>query len=175
MVESIGVDKARQYIEDADLILYVVDSSIALDENDHEIIGMLKNKNSIILYNKSDLDPVVSIGEIQDLIGDTHIIKTSALKQEGLDEFKKTVRDMFISGKIDPSNEVIITSLRHKEALKEAVLSFENVKNSVKNGLPEDFYTVDLMNAYSSLGGIIGEEVDDDLVNKIFSEFCMGK
>ncbi len=175
VVESIGVDKARQYIEDADLILYVVDSSIALDENDHEIIGMLKNRNSIILYNKSDLDPVVSIGEIQDLIGDTHIIKTSALKQEGLDEFKKTVRDMFISGKIDPSNEVIITSLRHKEALKEAVLSFENVKNSVKNGLPEDFYTVDLMNAYSSLGGIIGEEVDDDLVNKIFSEFCMGK
>lgn len=175
VVESIGVDKARQYIEDADLILYVVDSSLALDENDHEIIGMLKNRNSIILYNKSDLDPVVSIGEIQDLIGDTRIIKTSALKQEGLDEFKKTVRDMFISGKIDPSNEVIITSLRHKEALKEAVLSFENVKNSVKNGLPEDFYTVDLMNAYSSLGGIIGEEVDDDLVNKIFSEFCMGK
>ena len=92
-----------------------------------------------------------------------------------LDEFKKAVRNMFISGRIDPSNEVIITSLRHKEALKEAAYSLENVKNSVNNGLPEDFFTVDLMNAYSSLGSIIGEEVDDDLVNKIFSEFCMGK
>ena len=175
VVESIGVDKARQYIEDADLILYVVDSSISLDENDHEIISMLKDRNSIVLYNKSDLDPVVSIDEIRKLTGDTHVIKTSALMQEGLNEFKKTVKDMFISGRIDPSNEVIITSLRHKEALKETALSLENVKNSVKNGLPEDFYTVDLMNAYSSLGSIIGEEVDDDLVNKIFSEFCMGK
>ncbi|MCR4788830.1 MAG: tRNA uridine-5-carboxymethylaminomethyl(34) synthesis GTPase MnmE [Lachnospiraceae bacterium] len=174
-VESIGVNRARQYLDNADLILFVVDSSVALDENDLEIKDLLKGKKSIVLYNKSDLEPVVSIEDIRALIPDACVIRTSALSGDGYEEFKNAVKDMFIKGNIDVGNEIIITNLRHKEALKEASDSLKNVKDSLDNSLPEDFYTVDLMNAYLFLGSIIGEEVDDDLVNKIFSEFCMGK
>jgi len=176
VVEKIGVTKAKKYAMDADLIVYVVDSSVPLDENDLDILELIRDKKSIILYNKSDLDSKVSLEELSSRISsDTKIIKTSTKENTGFDEFSKAVEDLFFQGKIGNDQEVMITNMRHKQALSESLLSLQEVKNSLINRMPEDFYSIDLMNAYASLGRIIGEEIDDDLVTEIFSKFCMGK
>ena len=176
VVEKIGVTKAKKYAMDADLIVYVVDSSVPLDENDLDILELIRDKKSIILYNKSDLDSKVSLEELSSRISsDTKIIKTSTKENTGFDEFSKAVEDLFFQGKIGNDQEVMITNMRHKQALSESLLSLQEVKNSLINQMPEDFYSIDLMNAYASLGRIIGEEIDDDLVTEIFSKFCMGK
>lgn len=178
-VEKIGVEKAFSYIDDADLILYVVDSSAILDDNDKAIVDRIAGKKVIVLYNKTDLDSVVSTENVENLFAsdsiDLKIIKTSATMNIGYDDFENTLYDMFKLGEIESSNEIVITNLRHKEAIDSSIDSLRMVRNSIDMSMPEDFLTIDLMTAYTSLGKIIGEEVDDDLVNTIFSEFCMGK
>lgn len=176
IVEQIGVDKAKKYAEDADLIIYVIDSSISLDENDIQIMKMIKDKKCIILFNKSDLDNQISIEQIKEKIGDQNIIiKTSTRNYSGIDQFKNTIKHMFLHGDIFFNDELVITNIRHKEALQEALESLDQVSKSLDLDMPEDFYSIDLMNVYSSLGRIIGEEAGDDLINEIFSKFCMGK
>lgn len=179
IVEKIGVDKAKDKAFNADLIIYVVDSSKELDHDDLVIMDLLVHKKSIILLNKSDLDTVVSLDDmkkaIKDFEEDCVILNTSMTEDEDLKELEDTMKNMFIHGKIDMNEEVTITNIRHKEALTEAKESLQLVKQSLIDGMPEDFYSIDLMNAYTSLGKIIGEEVGEDLVNEIFSKFCMGK
>lgn len=175
IVEQIGVKKALEYSKDADLIIYVVDSSTVLDDNDIHIQSILKDKKSLVLYNKSDLESKVSIEDIEKLLPGIAVIKTSAILEEGLDELSLVIKDMFVKKEIQNSNEVVITSLRQKESLMNAKASLEQVLVSLDNDMPEDFYSIDLMSAYSYLGNIIGEEISDDLVNEIFSKFCMGK
>ena len=176
IVEQIGVDKAKKYAEDADLIIYVIDSSISLDENDVQIMEMIKDKKCIVLFNKSDLDQQISVEQIKEKIGNQNtIIKTSTKNYSGIDQFKNTIKHMFLHGDISLNDELVITNIRHKEALQEAAESLDQVNKSLDLDMPEDFYSIDLMNAYSSLGRIIGEEVEDDLINEIFSKFCMGK
>ena len=174
IVEKIGVEKARDMAKDADLILYVVDSSIPLDENDEEIISMLSDKKAIVLYNKTDLDSAVDIDALGKKTGHK-VIPVSAVEEKGIRELEEEIRGMFFSGNLSFNDEVYITNARHKEALEEAEKSLELVKNSIRMGMPEDFFSIDLMNAYESLGKIIGEAVGEDLVNEIFSKFCMGK
>lgn len=177
-VEKIGVEKARKYAAEADLIIYIVDSSVDLDERDEEILEILKDKHFIVLLNKSDLDTAVTEKEIREKLSyfsDYEVIKISALQHQGIEEFEETVKKMFFNGKVSFNNEVVITSMRHKEALMEAKESLFMVKQSIENEMSEDFYSIDLMNAYAALGKIIGEEVGDDLVNEIFEKFCMGK
>lgn len=176
VVEKIGVERAKEYAEKADLILYVVDASVPLDESDEDIITVIQNKKVIILLNKSDLDIVVSEEELKDKFNsDIKLIRTSTKENIGLDEFEEVVKDMFFHGEIKSNNEVIITNMRHKEALMDAEKSLQMVMRSLEDHMPEDFYSIDLMSAYSSLGTIIGEEVGENLVNEIFSKFCMGK
>lgn len=176
VIEKIGVEKAKKYLQDADLIIYVVDSSVPLDENDYDIINMIQNKKCIILFNKSDLISKVSLEEIKNLLDkNVIIIKTSTKENTGIVDFEDAVKKLFFNGEIYFENEIMITNLRHKEALQETLESLMQVNKSLEAGMPEDFYSIDLMNAYSSLGKIIGEEVSDDLVNEIFSKFCMGK
>lgn len=175
IVEQIGVKKALEYSKDADLIIYVVDSSTVLDDNDIHIQSILKDRKSLVLYNKSDLESKVSIEDIEKLLPGIAVIKTSAILEEGLDELSLVIKDMFVKKEIQNSNEVVITSLRQKESLMNAKASLEQVLVSLDNDMPEDFYSIDLMSAYSYLGNIIGEEISDDLVNEIFSKFCMGK
>ena len=190
IVEKIGVDKAMKQAEDADLLLYVVDSSKPLDQDDFSIMKLMTEKRSIILMNKSDLDEVVSCEDMkkqmQDIINtnnDTNnnegnnqiIIQTSMKDDTGLDILIDSIKKLFINGKIEYNNEANITNIRHKEALSDAFESLKLVKQSLADEMPEDFLSIDLMNAYTSLGKIIGEEVEDDLVNEIFSKFCMGK
>ncbi len=184
-VEKIGVEKAKTISEEADLILYVMDSSVPLDENDEEIIRLIKDKKIIILLNKSDLTEIVDKDAVEELIDKVigkdrenraiAMIRISARENEGLDALTAFIRDMFFHGKIVYNDEIYITSARHKEALLEALASMRQVQASLEKEMPEDFYSIDLMNAYAALGRIIGEEVEDDLVNEIFSKFCMGK
>ncbi len=179
IVEKIGVDRARDKARDADLIIYVVDSSQNLSEDDFKIMDLMSDKKSIILLNKSDLNTVISMEYMEEVCKDFKedyvILNTSMTEESGLKELEETMKEMFIHGKIDINEEVTITNLRHKEALTESKDSLMLVKKSLLDEMPEDFYSIDLMNAYAALGRIIGEEVGEDLVNEIFSKFCMGK
>lgn len=174
VVEKIGVEKAKKYLGDADLIIYVVDTSTALDENDFEIMELLQDRNAIVLLNKSDLAPITTAEEIASHL-DKKLISISAKEQTGLEELEEEIKNMFFSGEVSFNDEVYITNIRHKTALQEAVSSLHLVLQSIEDEMPEDFYSIDLMNAYEVLGTIIGEAVEDDLVNEIFSKFCMGK
>lgn len=176
VVEKIGVNKAENAVKDADLVLYVVDSSVPLDENDRHILKMIDGKKTIILLNKSDLTSVVTEEDIrQNKSAAGTIIKTSMKDRVGIELFIETVKDMFFHGDITYNDEVYITNIRHKEALQNAYDSLLQVHKSIEENMPEDFYTIDLMGAYEKLGLIIGESVEDDLINEIFSKFCMGK
>ena len=176
MVEKIGVQRAKEYAKEADLILYVADSSTKLDENDEEIIELLKGKKSIILLNKSDLSPVITEEILKEKTEREHpVISVSAKEEKGMDELEDTLKRMFMEGKITFNDEVYITNMRHKAALMDSRTSLLQVERSIEMDMPEDFFSIDLMSAYESLGSIIGEAVEDDLVNEIFSKFCMGK
>lgn len=173
-VEQIGVSRAKEQADAADLILYVVDGSCGLNENDEEILELLQEKKGIILLNKSDLETVVTEEMIREKT-DHPVISISAKKGLGLKELEKTIRELFFQGRVSFNDELVITNVRHKVALEEARKSLLMVENSIEQGMPEDFYTIDLMGAYSSLGLILGEEMGEDLVQEIFSKFCMGK
>lgn len=179
-VEKIGVTRAKEFAKDADLIVYVVDSSVALDDSDKEIIDLVKDKKTIILLNKTDLEPITDENTLKKALGEDslnicHIIKTSTKNNIGIDIFEETIKDMFFEGNISVEDEIYITSIRQKENLYDTKKSLELVRQSLMDDMPEDFYSIDLMNAYTSLGMMIGEEVEDDLVQEIFSKFCMGK
>lgn len=173
-VEKIGVDKAIDTINDADLILYIVDGSVPLSDNDHTIMDKLHGKKVITIINKNDMDVVVDKLWITQNI-DTKIVELSAKERTGRDELYNILKEMFFNNELSYNDEIYITSLRHKNLLLETKESLNKVLESIDLNMGEDFFTIDLMSAYASLGKIIGEELEDDLVNKIFSEFCMGK
>ena len=188
VVEKIGVDKAREYASRADLIIAVIDASTPLDENDLEILGMTCDKPSVILLNKSDLEMVVTEKDVENAIFEanparnenvstskTPVIEISAKELLGIDEFESIIKNLFFAGNLSFNDEIYITNLRQKTALEDAYHSLLKVKESIENGMPEDFYSIDLMAAYESLGSITGETAGEDLVNEIFSKFCMGK
>ncbi len=173
-VESIGVDKAKKYAKDADLIIFVADCTRPLDHNDEEIIELIRDKKVIVLLNKSDMKAVLEPEDIKEKIN-CSVVNISAKNHTGLDELEKAVKNMFFDGQISFNEEIYITNIRHKNLLKEALDSLYLVKDGILSGVSEDFLTIDMMNAYEKLGLIIGEEVEDDLADQIFSKFCMGK
>ena len=173
-VESIGVKKKKKYAQDADLVIFVVDSSRPLDKNDDDIISLIQNKNVIVLLNKSDMEQVVKPEDLKNL-NKFSMVSISAKNETGLDKLEHAIKDMFFNGEISFNEEIYITNVRHKTLLKEALDSLHMVKDGINQGMSEDFLTIDLMTAYEKLGMIIGEEVEDDLADRIFSKFCMGK
>lgn len=174
VVEQIGVERARKQAEDADLILYVADSSRVLDESDEEILKLLEDKKALVLLNKSDLAPVITPQIMRERTGHP-VLVISAKEGAGIQELEEKIRSLFFRGEVDFNDEVLITNLRQKQALMDASKSLSMVIESIENGMPEDFFTIDLKDAYTSLGFIIGEEIGDDLANEIFGKFCMGK
>lgn len=174
IVEKIGVGKAIENAKDADLILYVVDASIPLDENDREIIELLRDKKAVVILNKTDLEQVVKEEDLNVLVKHP-IVSISAKEEEGIDCLEQQIKELFFTGNLTFNDEIYITNMRHKAALEEAKKSILLVEKSIDMGMPEDFYSIDLMNAYETLGSIIGEAVGEDLVNEIFSKFCTGK
>ena len=174
VVENIGVSKAKEYAEKADLILYVVDGTKKMDEADEEIWPILENKKVIILLNKSDLDNMITKEELEEKF-DFPVIPISAKEETGINLLEDTLKEMFFQGELSFNDEIYITNMRHKEAIQNAYESMQLVEGSILDGMPEDFFSIDLMNAYKALGIVIGEEIKDDLANEIFSKFCMGK
>lgn len=174
IVEKIGVERAKKYANDADLIIYVVDALVPLDANDEDIIQMILDKNVIVLLNKTDMHPVITEESLKARL-DKPVLSISAKENIGIDILEDTIKNMFFHGRINMNEEVFITNVRQKEAIGRADESLRMVLQSIRDGMPEDFYSIDLMSAYSSLGEVIGVEVGEDLVNKIFSDFCMGK
>lgn len=174
VVEKIGVEKAKEYAKEADFIIYVVDASQPFDDNDSQICKLLQDKKSLVLLNKSDLQPVITKEEMEEKTG-KDVILISARENSGIDQMAEKIKDMFLQGEINFNEEIMITNLRHKNLLEAALESLKQVQVSIENQMPEDFYSIDLMSAYASLGCIIGEEVEDDLVEEIFHKFCMGK
>ena len=188
VVEKMGVEKAKAYAEKADLLVCVIDASSHLDENDLDILRMLDGKPSVILLNKSDLDTKIKGKDIKEALyainpakyrenalDKLSIIEISAKENLGIDRFEGIIENLFFAGKLAFNNEIYITNVRQKTALKEAYDSLRKVVESIRNGMPEDFYSIDLMDAYEALGSITGETIGEDLVNEIFSKFCMGK
>lgn len=173
-VEQIGVERAKGHAKDADLLLYVVDASVELDENDREIMELLKGRKAIVLLNKSDLNLVVEKERLEAMT-EAPVLSISAREETGLDLLETQIREMFFQGEISFNDEVYITNMRQKRALEEALESLEMVEKSIQMGMPEDFFSIDLMSAYERLGRITGEAVGEDLVNEIFSKFCTGK
>lgn len=174
VIEQIGVSRAKEAAEEADLIIYVVDGACMLDENDEKIMDMIRNRRAIILLNKTDLDLVVGKEYLEEKTGHP-VIAVSAREETGIEELEKMVSDLFLQGKIDFNDEVVITNVRHKRALENTRDSLKMVIKGIEEGVPEDFLTIDLMEAYEKLGLIIGESVEEDLVDEIFGRFCMGK
>ena len=192
MIEKIGVERALENASDADLIIYVVDASRPLDDNDLKIIDYIYARKTIILLNKNDLKMKIMQEYLQKIIKERHeiiesnqknnnrnknisIISISAKEEKGLDQFGNLLKEMFFNGELHFNDEIYITNLRQKDALQRAYESLKKVKESIEMGMPEDFYSIDLMDAYESLGEITGETIGEDLVNEIFSKFCMGK
>jgi len=174
IVEKIGVDKAKEYAGQADVVIYVVDGSKELDENDCHIIEMIRDQKVIILLNKSDLEKQVSKEQISEYL-DKPIIEISAKEETGIKELEQLLKEMFFQGEISFNDEIYITNIRQKSVLSDARNSLLKVNESIENNMPEDFYSIDLIDAYESLGMITGETMGEDLVNEIFSKFCMGK
>ena len=192
VVERIGVNRARSIIDKADLILFVMDASCPLDDNDRDILEMIHKKKSLILLNKSDLDQIITkedvVNELElaknskssikselNYAKKSAIIEISAKEQKGIDRLEEKIKEMFFEGEISFNDEIYITNVRHKVALISAYESLSKVNESIEMNMPEDFYSIDLMDAYESLGNITGETIGEDLVNEIFSKFCMGK
>ena len=174
VVERMGVDRARKAAAGADLIIYVVDASRPLDENDREIMEFIRDKKAVVLLNKTDLQVVISPEWLAEECGQK-VIPISAKEETGIDALEEEIRRLFYHGEIRFNDQITITNVRQKAALEEGAASIRLVLQSIAEGLPEDFYSIDLMNAYERLGTIIGEAVEDDLVNEIFGKFCMGK
>lgn len=173
-VEQIGVERARACARDADLVLFVVDAATDFDQNDEEILEIIREKNVIVLLNKTDLETVVSEQDMKEKINQP-VISISAKEETGIERLETAIKDMFYEGELSFNDQIYITNTRQRAALEAALESMKRVLASIGDGLPEDFFSIDLMDAYGELGTIIGESVGEDLVNEIFGRFCMGK
>ena len=175
VIEKIGVDKAKEYAKEADLIVFVVDTSRPLDEDDYEILQIIQDKKVIALFNKQDLAVAADLKTLKEELGQIPVIETSIVENTGLDQFVSTVREMFYKKEINFNDQVYITNARQKSALAAAEDALTKAMDSINMGMSEDFFTIDMMEAYTQLGLLIGETVEDDLADEIFSRFCMGK
>ena len=174
LIEKIGVDKAKELLKKADLVLYVVDTSDPLTKDDEEIMQLIEGKQTIVLLNKADLEQVVTKENLKGK-GFDQIVQISAKEQTGIEELYQLIQDIFFEGHVSFNDEIYLTNMRHKTEVSEALKSLSMVLQSIEDGMPEDFFSIDLLDAYEHLGFITGESVGEDLVNEIFAEFCMGK
>ncbi len=175
-IERIGVDRAREKARNADLILYVADSTIPFDQEDRDILESLQDKKVILLLNKSDLEQVTREEELRkQTSGKYPVFSISVRENLGMDHLEEQIKNMFFQGELTFNDQVYITNARQKNLLKQAADSLERVKESIKMDMPEDFYSIDLTGAYDALGKIIGESSGEDVIDEIFGSFCMGK
>lgn len=175
MIERLGVERSKAFFNKADLVILVIDAGEALRREDRELMGYVKERKAIVILNKTDLDPEVSEREIRDLMGDKPIVRTSLVKGTGLEDLEATIVEMVYSGEVFERGDALITNMRQKQALEKASRSLREALAITRERMAYDFIEVDLKNAYAYLGEITGETVEDDILDKIFSEFCLGK
>ncbi|GMQ63854.1 tRNA uridine-5-carboxymethylaminomethyl(34) synthesis GTPase MnmE [Vallitalea maricola] len=175
IVEKIGVNKSEELVEEADLIIMMLDASSDLTEEDRYIFNLIKNKKTIVLLNKIDLPVRITEEFVYKEVKNTRVISTSLKDNKGLDDIEKAIKDMFLIGDINFNDNLYITNIRHKVSLENAIDSLNSVKESIEMGMPEDCWSIDLKNSYDYLGEITGDSVSDDIIHQIFSQFCLGK
>lgn len=175
VVEKIGVEKSRESFSTADLVIMVLDVSRKLSEEDMEILESLKNKKTIVLLNKMDLEPQIELEKIEEFVNSEDIIKISALKHQGIEELQDKIEAMVYHGSVKNSSNLMITNSRHKDALFKAYESINDAISAIEQRMPYDFIEVDFKNIWDYLGYINGDTVREDLLDTIFANFCIGK
>lgn len=175
VVEKIGVEKSRESFSTADLVIMVLDASRKLSEEDMEILESLKNKKTIVLLNKMDLEPQIELEKIEEFVNSEDIIKISALKHQGIEELQDKIEAMVYHGSVKNSSNLMITNSRHKDALFKAYESINDAISAIEQRMPYDFIEVDFKNIWDYLGYINGDTVREDLLDTIFANFCIGK
>lgn len=174
LVEQMGVARSKQFFNKADLVIFVLSADQALNEDDREIMGYLKEKKAITIINKTDLEMVLEIDEVEAALGHQPIIQTSVLMEEGIELLEESIVEMVYGG-IKSQELAMVSNVRHVSALKKALQSIEDAIRVTEEGMPYDFIEVDVKNIYTYLGEITGESIEEDLMNKIFKNFCLGK
>ena len=175
VVERIGVEKSREFFSAADLSIVVLDSSRSLDPEDMEILESVQPNKTIVLLNKTDLDRVIDVDKIKEYIAEENIIEISALQHEGIEKIHDKIEEMVFAGTVRNSSDLVVTNSRHKDALYKAKQSIEDALNAIESYMPLDFVEVDFKNIWDYLGYINGDTVTEDLLDTIFSNFCIGK
>ena len=175
IVEKIGVERSRKALSEADLILFVLNNNEPLTEDDQTLYEVVKNEDSIVIINKTDLEPRLDIDEVKEMIGDMPLIQTSMLKQEGIDELEIQIRDLFFGGEVQNQDMTYVSNSRHISLLKQARHSIQDAIDAAESGVPMDMVQIDLTRTWEILGEIIGESASDELIDQLFSQFCLGK
>lgn len=175
IVEKIGVERSRKALSQADLILFVLNNNEALTQGDYTLYEVVKNEDVIVIVNKMDLEQNIDINEVKDMIGDTPLIQTSMLKQEGIDELEIQIRDLFFGGEVQNQDMTYVSNSRHISLLKQARQTIQDAIDAAESGVPMDMVQIDLTRTWEILGEIIGETASDELIDQLFSQFCLGK
>ncbi|HDK7814484.1 tRNA uridine-5-carboxymethylaminomethyl(34) synthesis GTPase MnmE [Staphylococcus aureus] len=175
IVEKIGVERSRKALSQADLILFVLNNNEALTQEDYTLYEVVKNEDVIVIVNKMDLEQNIDINEVKDMIGDTPLIQTSMLKQEGIDELEIQIRDLFFGGELQNQDMTYVSNSRHISLLKQARQTIQDAIDAAESGVPMDMVQIDLTRTWEILGEIIGETASDELIDQLFSQFCLGK
>lgn len=175
IVEKIGVERSRKALSEADLILFVLNNNEPLTEEDRTLYEVIKTEDAIVIVNKTDLERRLDIEEVKTMIGDTSLIQTSMLKQEGIDELELQIRDLFFGGEVQNQDMTYVSNSRHISLLKQARQTIQDAIDAAEAGIPMDMVQIDLTRTWEILGEIIGESASDELINQLFSQFCLGK
>ena len=175
IVEKIGVERSRKALSEADLILFVLNNNEPLTEDDQTLFEVIKNEDVIVIINKTDLEQRLDVSELREMIGDMPLIQTSMLKQEGIDELEIQIKDLFFGGEVQNQDMTYVSNSRHISLLKQARQSIQDAIDAAESGIPMDMVQIDLTRTLEILGEIIGESASDELIDQLFSQFCLGK
>lgn len=174
-IEKIGIEKSQKFLEQADLILLVLDAHCGITAEDKEIIKLAREKDTIVVVNKIDLESELDLKRLKEELNMEAIVETSATEGRGIEKLENLISEMVFGGQIKATDQTLITNLRHKEALEDACKNMKQVKKTIEQDLPVDFVTIDLKGALEKLGKITGDTVDEDIIDRIFADFCLGK
>jgi tRNA modification GTPase len=175
VVERIGVERSHRALEQADLVILVLNHNEPLTEDDRRLIELIREQTAIVMVNKTDLPRRIELDEVKRLIGDKPLITTSLKEERGIDDLEQAIADLFFTGKMEVGDTAIVSNARHIHLLEQAKRSVREVIDGIESGMPLDMVEIDLKNAWQALGEIIGDAVAEDLIDQIFSQFCLGK
>ncbi len=175
IVEKIGVERSREALKKADLILYVLNYNEPLTESDYQLADLIKDEDVIVIINKTDLEQQLDLDEVKQMVGDVPVVHTSMLSQSGIDALEEEISRMFFQGEVASQDMTYVSNARHISLLKQAKQTINDAMTAAEAGVPIDIVQIDLIRTWELLGEVIGEEVSDSLIDQLFSQFCLGK